>query len=151
MKLISNTSPIIFLSKLNSANLLVECFETVLVPESVKVELGNLTLPSGIQIQKVSPPGQQFIAGALGRLHRGELEAMVLAKETQADYVLLDDLLARRKAQRLGLQVMGTVGVILLAQRQHKINDKTAIVWLDQLTSRHGLYLSAEMITLIKT
>jgi predicted nucleic acid-binding protein len=76
---------------------------------------------------------------------------MVLAIETQADYVLLDDLLARRKAQRLGLQVMGTVGIILLAQRQHKINDKTALDWLDQLTSHHGLYLSAEMITLIKS
>lgn len=150
MKIVSNASPIIFLSKLNAANLLVECFESVLIPEAVRFELGNLTVHGGIQTQKISPFGQQFVAGAFGRLHQGELEAMVLAMETQADYALLDDLLARRKAQRLGLQVMGTVGVILLAYRQHRVADKVVLDWLDELVHRHGLYLSTEMIKLVK-
>ena len=113
MKVVSNASPIIFLSKINAANLLSDSFESVLIPEAVRFELGSLTLHSGIQTKKISTSGQQFVAGALGRLHQGELEAMILATETQADYILLDDLLARRKAQRLGLQVMGTIGVIL--------------------------------------
>ena len=150
MKSVSNASPIIFLSKLNSANLLTDCFELVLIPDAVQFELGNLTIPSGIQAQKITPSGQHFVEGAIGRLHRGELEAMVVAMEIQADYILLDDLLARRKAQRLGLKVIGTVGVILLAHRQNRITKKNALDWLDQLVHHHGLYLSAEMIMRIK-
>lgn len=149
MKVVSNASPIIFLSKLNAVSLLTDCFTTVLIPEAVQFELGNLILPPSILVQQISPAGQQFVAGALGRLHHGELEAMVLAMETQADYILLDDLLARRKANRLGLHVIGTIGLILLAQRQDRICERTALDWLDLLIHRHGLYLSAGMITRI--
>ena len=151
MKAASDTSPIIFLSKLNALDILLECFDEVILPQAVKAELGNLTLPNGIRVQAVSVLGGEFVAGALGRLHHGELEAMVLAKESNADYVLLDDLLARHKAQRLGLQVMGTVGLIVLASRQKRIDEYTANTWLDQLVQQHGLYLSAEMLIRVKT
>jgi len=150
MKLVSNTSPIIFLSKLRAAHLLTDCFTEVLIPEAVQSELGNIPLPKDIQLQKISPAGEQYVAGASGCLHQGELEAIVLAKETQADFILLDDLLARRKAKRIGLQVIGTVGLLLLAQKQNLISEKTALDWLDLLIHRHGMYLSAEMIIKIK-
>jgi len=58
---------------------------------AVRLELANLPLIPEIRILPVSPFGAHFVEGALGRLHRGELEAMVLAREIQADHVLLDD------------------------------------------------------------
>jgi predicted nucleic acid-binding protein len=45
-------------------------------------------------------------------LDLGELSALTLAKEIQADLILLDDLAARRIAQRDGLRVQGTVGIL---------------------------------------
>jgi predicted nucleic acid-binding protein len=150
MKVVCNTSPIIFLSKLQRVDLLSECFGDVHIPQAVKFELGGVTLPAAIKIQPISEFGSQFVEGALGRLHKGELEAMILAREIQADYVLLDDLLARRKAQRLGLPTIGTVGVIVLAHRQKRITGKTAIAWLDELVHCHGLYLSRDIFDKVK-
>jgi hypothetical protein len=47
----------------------------------------------------------------LGELDAGESEAIVLAHELSADRIVLDDLDARRHARRIGLHVVGTVGV----------------------------------------
>jgi len=110
MKVVSNTSPLLFLSKIAALELLTQCFHEVLVPQAVVVELGNLSLPSYIKTVTLSPRGTAFVEGALGRLHRGELEAMVFAQEIKADYVLMDDLQARRKAQQLNLKPIGTIG-----------------------------------------
>ena len=46
----------------------------------------------------------------------GEAEAIVLALERRADLLLVDDHDARSLAKKLGLQVMGTLGVIALAK-----------------------------------
>ena len=46
------------------------------------------------------------------RIGMGESEAIVLAIELEADYVILDDFAARKEAVRLGLNVKGTLGII---------------------------------------
>lgn len=46
----------------------------------------------------------------------GESEAIVLARELNALWLLLDDALARRKANRIGIPVVGTLGVLLMAK-----------------------------------
>ncbi|WP_263808032.1 DUF3368 domain-containing protein [Salinibacter sp.] len=54
----------------------------------------------------------------------GEAEALTLASKVGADRVLLDEAAARQKAERLGLEKTGTVGVLLRAKREG---------WIDQL------------------
>jgi uncharacterized protein len=49
-------------------------------------------------------------------LDEGEAEAIALAQEVAADIVLLDERDARRVARRLGLQVVGTVGLLIEAK-----------------------------------
>jgi len=51
-------------------------------------------------------------------LGRGELVAMALALERPEHIVLLDDLLARRVAQAAGLEVWGTLRVLLVAKER---------------------------------
>ena len=84
-------------------------------------ELGDESLPDFIQIESLSVTSSAYVQGALGRLHEGELAAMALAQELPADFVVLDDLLARKKAQHLGLKVIGTVGLLLLMNKQHRL------------------------------
>lgn len=79
MKVVSNASPLIFLSKLEAVDLLNECFSSVAIPKAVRSEVGNISLPESINVSAVSEFGEHFVAGALGVLHEGELEAMVLA------------------------------------------------------------------------
>ena len=75
---------------------------------------------------------------------------MVLAQEIKADYVLLDDLGARKKAIRQGLNVMGTLGVLKLANAKKIISKNQTTAYYDALVNQHGLYLSAKILSLLK-
>ena len=57
----------------------------------------------------------------LADLDLGESEVITLAKEIHADKVLLDDLDARRFARRVGLSIVGTVGILLGARLRGEI------------------------------
>jgi len=78
------------------------------------------------------------------------LEAIVLAQEIAVDYVVLDDLLARRKAQRLGLDVMGTLGLLLFLEKRRVLNAEQAWRKIRQLTEQHSMYLSLQLLQQIK-
>jgi len=85
MKVVVNTSPIIFLSKLNALDLLVDLFPEVLIPRAVIKEVGDIQVPDKAQVLNVSLSGRKFVLGAMGRLHEGELEFIVLVLERNAD------------------------------------------------------------------
>ena len=150
MKVVVNASPIIFLSKLNALDLLVDLFPEVLIPRAVVKEVGGIPVPEKAHVLDVSLPGRKFVLGALGRLHEGELEVIVLALERSADLVLLDDLAARRKAKRMGLQVMGTVGLILTAFRNQKVAREQSLEFLEDLTKKHGFFISKDVLGKVK-
>ena len=150
MQIVLNTSPIIFLSKIDCLSLLADCFANVYVSTGVVRELLEYQLPPFIQEHELSKEGLAYVHGALGRLHQGELEAIVLTQELKADYVILDDLLARRKAQRLEIKVMGTLGVLLLLQKRSLLSSLDVWRKIKELTEQHGLYISPNVFQQIK-
>ncbi len=54
-------------------------------------------------------------------IDRGESEAILLHKELKADYLLIDDKKARQKAESLGINCIGTLGVLYLAHKKNLI------------------------------
>jgi predicted nucleic acid-binding protein len=72
-------------------------------------------------------------------LDRGEAEAIVLAKELEADYLLMDESIGRRVASRESLTVVGVVGVLLLAKERAFIPSVREV--MDELRSKAGFYL----------
>lgn len=151
VKIVLNTSPIIFLSKIDCLKVLSECFAEIYVLQGVVDELQDYPLPANMQTSILSSEGAAFVRGALGRLHQGELEAIILAQELFVDYVILDDLLARRKAQRLGIKVMGTLGILLLLRKRGLLNSETTWLKIKQLNEQHGLYVSPHLLQQIKS
>lgn len=145
-----NTSPIIFLSKIDCLKLLADCFDNIVTPDAVVDELHAYTLPEFINVHTLSTTGAAYVQGALGRLHQGELEAILLAQETAADYVVLDDLLARRKAQRLAIDVIGTIGLLLLLEKRMLLSAEQSWQKIRQLTEQHGMYLAPQLLLQIK-
>ena len=87
----------------------------------------------------MTQPHRRVYAG----LHRGEASVLALAEEHNARLVIIDELKARRYAQQIGLQVTGTIGVLLLAKEQGLIN---AIQPPITELQAHGLYLSSALI-----
>jgi hypothetical protein len=75
-------------------------------------------------------------------LGAGEIAAMALALENPDKVILLDDMLARRTAQAAGLQVWGTLKVLLEA-KSHGITDKVE-PYVSKLGDS-GMWISAEI------
>ncbi|HMM78481.1 MAG TPA: DUF3368 domain-containing protein [Pyrinomonadaceae bacterium] len=73
---------------------------------------------------------------------RGEASAMVLALETDDSTLILDDLRARREARSLGIEVTGTLGVILKGKRDGCIS---AVDPLIQAIRKTNFRLSKEV------
>ena len=146
MPVVSNTSPLVFLESLDVLHLLAKCFEKVIIPDAVYQEWGPSVLPSFVERYHLSEKAQAFVSGALGRLHRGELEAIELARELGIDFVLMDDLLARRRAVRMGLTPMGTFGILKLATHRGFISPKNTRKLVSDLTTQHDIYVSPEVI-----
>ena len=56
-------------------------------------------------------------------LHQGEAEAIRLALETEADWLLIDEKEGREMARRLGLPVTGVLGLLLRAKSMGQIAE----------------------------
>ena len=150
MKVVSNTSPIIFLGNVGCLEMLPSCFSKILIPKAVATELKAKKLPPILKFRRISAAGESFVDTHYGALHRGELEAIQLAREINADLVLLDDLLARNKAKKLNIDVMGTLGIFLFACRQGYISPKSAAEKIDLLISEHDMYVASDLLRKIK-
>ena len=130
MKVISNASVLIGLSSIGMLLLLRERFpEGILVPEAVWREVVDegaerpgareVSAANWIKIQKVNDDGMVRLLRA--ELDEGEAETIALAYEMSADVVLLDERDARRAAIRMGLKVLGTVGILLWGKKTGKL------------------------------
>jgi len=65
MNVVSNTSPIIFLSKIEALDLLPQCFDKIFIPQAVTKELRDLSPPDYIECTEISIAGANFVLGAL--------------------------------------------------------------------------------------
>jgi predicted nucleic acid-binding protein len=121
MKIVFNTSPLIFLSRLEIlADFLAQPGEFYL-PQAgfdeilAKNDDASRSLQWIVATQQITQQPIQLrrLADTLNqRLGCGEAEAITLALELKADYVILDDFAARREASRLGLSVKGTLAIV---------------------------------------
>ncbi len=130
-KVVSNSSPLIHLSKISRLNLLKDFFSEVIVPEAVYkecvVEGGDrddarkIAKAKWIKVLKIRD--EKLKRAFMMELDEGEAEAIVLALEESADLILLDDYEARRVARSFGLSVTGTVGILIRAKREGKVES----------------------------
>ena len=73
-------------------------------------------------------------------LDKGEAEAIALAAERPPARLLLDEADGREAARRLGIPVVGTVGILAAARRDGQIQRLQPI--LDDLIQRHRFRLA---------
>lgn len=116
LPVVSNSSPLIALEQIGHLDLLEQIFTTVLVPPAVAREATSVVLPVWIiETSLTQAIGPRILRASLGP---GESEAISLALEASAQWVILDDRPARRLATALNLPVIGTLGVLLASKRR---------------------------------
>ncbi|MSQ51795.1 MAG: DUF3368 domain-containing protein [Betaproteobacteria bacterium] len=109
----------------------------------MRVELlrSHSSLPGWLRVAEVQNTAQ---AGRYAQIvDAGEAEAIELARELNADLLLIDERKGRRLAVEEGVAVIGLVGVVLLAKRWQLI--PSARVLLRRLESEAGMYLSGQI------
>ena len=129
---VSNSSCLIALELIGQLEILHGLYGTILVPGAVLHECGA-SLPQWIHVRAIRNEGMaRMLRLDLGA---GESEAIVLASETSAARLILDDKKARRIAQQLSLPITGTLAVLLRA-KQHGLIPNVSDV-LDDLAAAH--------------
>ena len=133
MTVVSNSSPLISLAKIESFDLLKQLYGTLTISAEVYAEVvvSGARLPGAsetssspwIQVKHVKRPSDVAAAQERFGLGLGELSTLILAKEVGADLVILDDLGARKLAQREGFRVQGTIAVLEASFRKGHLSD----------------------------
>jgi predicted nucleic acid-binding protein len=107
--IVSNSSPLIALSRIQRLDLIPAVLQSILIPPAVarEIEPSIPVLPAWVSVKV--PSSQRSLLTSRGRLGDGEREAIALASQIAADAVLIDERAGRRVAEEAGLKVIGTL------------------------------------------
>src|SRR4051794_26139211 len=120
MTVIADSTPLIALSGIGRLAVLRELYGHVIIPQSVFREvvdagqnrpgMNEVSSASWISVRVVPSPRAEVVSS--GTLDEGELDAIILALSEPEPLLIIDELAGRREAQRRGLNVIGTIGIL---------------------------------------
>jgi uncharacterized protein len=136
-----NSTPLIALSTVGHLELLPALFDKIIIPTSVYEEVvqkgqGRSGSQEVAQADwyTIQRPGETIpLPVELLGLDRGEIDVILLARELEANWALIDEKLARQIAMAMGLRVKGTLGILLIAYRVGLLTHAEAIVSVHKL------------------
>lgn len=149
MRVVSNTSPLLYLHQIGRLDVVPRLYRRIVVPQAVADELDrgraeghdapDCRAHDWMALETIPIPAMLRLITALGA---GEAEALALALATPTDLLILDDAAARRLAAAEGLPFVGTLGVLLQAKRQRLVDRVMPLV--AELTTR-GFRITEEL------
>jgi predicted nucleic acid-binding protein len=151
MIVVADTSVILNLCRVQHERLLTKLFQRVIVPSRVASEFerlagvqprfSGLTLPEWIEVlpDPASLPDQIVQAN----LDPGESAAIGLCLNEKGDALLIDEALGRKVAERLGIRVVGILGILVQSRQKRLIPEIRAV--LDKLEKEAGFWLSPNL------
>ena len=153
MIVVADTSVILNLCRVQHERLLTQLFQRVLVPSRVASEFkrlagaqprfAGLSLPEWIEVlpDPVSLPDQLVQAN----LDAGESAAIGLCLNVKADALLIDESLGRKVAEKLGIRVVGILGVLVQSRQKQLIPEVRGV--LDRLEKEAGFWIAPNLRT----
>ncbi|MBF2047523.1 MAG: DUF3368 domain-containing protein [Elainella sp. C42_A2020_010] len=151
MIVVSDTSALSNLALVGHLWLLEALYQTVIIPNVVASELAaasNPTIPAILQLNWIQTQllTNSKLADQLQQergLDAGEANAIALAFELQADDLLIDERLGRQEAIRLGLSIIGILGILLVAKQRSLIPQVQPV--MDVLINQAGFRVSPQL------
>lgn len=149
MIVIADTTPLISLMKIGHLDLIHKLFGEVQIPNAVFDELVYNTkfleeskqireCPFIIKTEVDNMEAVDLLRRSSG-LDAGESEAIILSDTENADFLLMDEIKGRQVAKQMGIQIMGTIGMLMVAYKEcllskTEINDCITVL---KTTGRH--------------
>lgn len=151
MIVVSDTTPLISLLKIDRIDLLEKLFGQVLIPQAVfdeliaderfKSEADQIIQKQFIRVKAVKNPESASILKRATGLDRGESEAIVLTDEQNADVLLMDEAKGRTVSFQMGLKIMGTIGILMAAYEENELTEDEVRACVEGL-KRAGRHIS---------
>ena len=155
MIIVSDTTPIISLLKAERLDLLSELFGEILIPEAVLRELTSnrdyqgeaQIVETSSYIRVVTVDDKEYVATIrqIAGLDEGESEAIAYADRNKVDYILMDEAKARETAKNLKILVMGSIGVLIRANKNGILSKSDVADALNKI-KQSGQYISDDLI-----
>lgn len=155
MRVVSNAGPLIALGKLGQLGLLIKLYDNILISHEVYLEVVvhglRLGMPEAQAVDFLIRQGDiQVVAVTLPSslpawaqsIDIGELETIVLAQQQSADWVLIDNIHARKAARQARLPLKGTVGLLLEAFRQGYLSLQEFELLIQNIKAQPDLWIS---------
>ncbi|NUQ26755.1 MAG: DUF3368 domain-containing protein [Saprospiraceae bacterium] len=157
MLVVSDTSPIINLASIGHLHLLPELFTEIVIPTAVFDEIagegnnepGSVEVKTASWVKILPAPVQPLLPQLLQDLDQGEAEAIVLALDLKADFVLMDETLGRQIAVTYHLQPLGLLGILLLAKQNRLVGAVAPL--MDRLQSEANFFIDRRLYQHIKS
>lgn len=152
MIVVSNTTPLIGLASIGRFELLRQLFGEIYIAKAVYDEAVTAGRKKGGAKREVSRArwikvvevkDHLAVEVLLDELDLGEAESIVLAREMDAEWVLMDEKKGRRKLSQLRMQKIGTLGILLKSKEKGLI--KTIRKDIEQLREK-GFSISQPVI-----
>jgi predicted nucleic acid-binding protein len=144
-KVVSNATPIISLAVIDKLSLLEDIFGKIYIPSAVYDEMTSTRYPGYKELnsnlfETKEINDREELDTFLKDLDLGEAESILLAREIKADVLIIDERLGYKIAQSKGLFVIGTLTVLLMAQKRGLIKKVKPL--LDQMIQKGRWYSS---------
>lgn len=151
MIIVSDTSPIINLAAIGHLQLLPDLFVEVILPQAVYHEItisgagepGAQEIMNASWVKVVGTTNQVLLPKLLHELDPGEAEAIVLALDLHADYILMDEAAGRNIAISYNLQPLGVLGILLRAKQKQLIPLVCPL--MDRLRSEANFFIDRNL------
>jgi predicted nucleic acid-binding protein len=149
MIVVSDTTPLISLLKIDRLDLLENLFGQVFIPQAVfdeltddvrfKEEADKIESKEYIIIKTVINSESVSILKKNTGLDQGESEAIILTDELKADILLMDEAKGRTISSQMGIKIMGTIGILMVAYENNVITANEVRGCIDglQKAGRH--------------
>ncbi|RYE18984.1 MAG: DUF3368 domain-containing protein [Sphingobacteriaceae bacterium] len=143
--IISDTSCLILLYNINELDLLQKLYQSITTTLEVANEFG-IPLPAWIVVKQ--PNNKNYHQFLEKLVDKGEASAIALAVETDNSLLIIDDLKARKTAEKIGLNIIGILGVIVDAKKEGIINSVKPIL---EKIKQTNFRISSNLETVILT
>lgn len=124
--IIADTSCLIIYDKIDRLGILQEMFPDLMVTTEVANEFGEL--PGWITIQEVIE--QEAYKKLAEELGKGEASSIALALEFEECLLIIDERKGRKIAEDLGIDTIGSLGILIKAKEKGVINEVREILEL---------------------
>ena len=147
MIVISDTSTLSGLILIGRIDILIHIFNQIFIPKTIKEELLSLIKYSKEINDLINKKfiiikddiQSELVNDLAGLLDKGEAQAIALSIELNADLLIMDEMEGRTVAKAIGLNVIGLLGLLIIAKRKNIVEEVKPI--MDDLKEKAGFWI----------